>query len=131
MAKQQDNILIIKQVVRNGVLEFKGRGDKIFYDQFVESLEEGQVVEQFLEAYKDDATNVQLAKIHVCIKKIAMEQGETPDETKRLVKESAGLRWQLKEGGWYEKSFADCSKEEITLTMETIVNMGDFLGISF
>ena len=128
---EQDNIFGYRKIKRNGELVFEKPGHEILYNLFVESLVEGQTVEFFAEAYKDDASNPQLALVHVCLKKLAGELGYTLQEMKSVIKESAGLRWTMTNGKTYEKSFADCSKEEITLVMEALNMAGEMVGMSF
>jgi len=106
------------------------QGDLAMYNEFVKGLEEGQVVEAFFEAYKDDGTNPQLAMIHASIRKLSMETGHTFLELKQYVKEAAGLCWKAKEKD-YCKSFADCSKEELGLVIEVLNEIGQQVNLSF
>jgi hypothetical protein len=112
---QQDNILVVRFIKRNGKLEPINSGVAALHKAFVDGLEEGQEVQQFLEAYKDDGTNLQLAKIHVYIRKLAVELGYTFEEMKQVIKQNAGLIH-----GEQVKSLAHCSKEELGLVMEAI-----------
>jgi hypothetical protein len=123
---QQDNIFSIKLVKKDGFLVPADTGELAIYKEFVGSIEEGQIIESFYEVYKDDGTNLQLAKIHVCIRKLATEIGYPFEEMKKLVKEHAGLVY-----GGRVKSLADCSKEELGLVIEAINEIGKIVNISF
>ena len=123
---QKNNIFDVHLVKKNGKLVHRVNGTQVLYEQFVESLEEGQVVEAFFEAHKDDGTNGQLAKIHASIRQLAVDIGYTFPEMKRTIKEMSGLRYKTKTG-YYEKSFADCSKEELGLAVEAIEQAFDHL----
>ena len=91
---------------------------------FEDSLEEGQKVQVFMEANEDDGTNAQLAKIHVCIRKIATEMGYTFEELKYVIKKKAGLV-----NGETVKSFGVCSKEELGQVIEAIQEAGDMVNV--
>ena len=95
-------------------------------------MEEDQEVQIFFEAHKDDGTVPQLAMIHTCIRKIALETGYTFEETKLEIKRRSGLIYgaiNSKEG--YIKSLGDCSKEELALVMEAIKEAGHIINITF
>ncbi len=71
----------------------------------------------------DNASLAQIAKVHACIRTLAQESGYTFDEMKRIIKTHAGLCY---DGGDAEicKSFADCSKMELALAIESCVEIG-------
>ena len=123
---QQDNIFNAKLIKVDGKLIHVNKGTEAIYNEFVKSLEEGQEVTVFFEANKDDGTNDQLAKIHVCIRKLASEIGYTFEEMKLELKRKAGLVYKD-----HVKSFADCSKEELGLVIEAIKEAGEMVNISF
>lgn len=127
---QKHNILSIKRVKRGKQLVFKSKGDLAMYQEFVNSLEDGQVVEEYLESNVDNGTNLQLAKIHACIRELAKEIGYTFEEMKSEIKRRTGFKTSYKDLE-YEKSFADCSIEVLGLVIETIVEIGDTVGINF
>jgi uncharacterized protein YaaR (DUF327 family) len=125
---------------------FSGRlqksGDKLIYTstvqdkqykEFVKSLEEGQIVEIFMDANKDTGTLAQIAKIYKCIREIASETGDGVEEVKIRVKRKAGLCFKVDvEGELYMvcKSFGDCSVEDLGLAIQTIIEMGDYLNMN-
>lgn len=117
---QKDNIFTVKLVKRNGKLVHvipAMLGQQL---DFVDSLEEGQEVNVMFEAHKDDGTNLQLAKIHVEIRKLAQDIGYTFEEMKITIKKNAGLVYNMHSGKQYIKSFADCSKEELASVIQAI-----------
>lgn len=118
----KDNILTTTFIKKDGVL--KPESPNGLYKLFADALEEGQVVSVFLEANQDDGTNDQLAKIHVCIRKIAAEVGSTFGELKTDIKREAGL---IHNG--QAKSFSKCSKEELGSVIEAIKVAGDMVNI--
>lgn len=131
MSRQKHNVLSVKRVKRGNQLVFKSAGDLALYNEFVKSLEDGQVVEEFLESHKDDGSNLQLAKIHACIRELAIETGENFNKMKNDVKRHCGLCWTGKDNEEYCKSFADCSIEELGLAIESIVDIGEMVNINF
>jgi len=129
---QKDNIVSIKLIKKNGQLIYKNNAMKMLHNEFTASMAEGQTVEMFLEAYKDDGSNLQLAKIHACIRKLAEEIGFTFEEMKKEIKRRSGLAYgDLDSSSGYVKSFSDCSAEELSLVIQTIIEAGDFVNINF
>lgn len=106
---------------------------EVLYKTFVNSLGEGQPVELFFDANKDDASLAQLAKAHKCIREIAKEVGETFEDTKLEIKKASGLCVVKVIDGEkyiYCKSLGDCSKEDLSAVIETIIQRGDFLRMN-
>jgi len=129
---EQDNILSVKLVKNKGKLIHQNKGELALYNEFVKSMEEGQLVEVFFESFKDNGTNLQLAKIHACIRKLAQEIGYTFEEMKLEIKKRSGLAiGDLRTSEGYVKSFAVCSIEELGLVIETIIEVGDTVNINF
>jgi hypothetical protein len=62
-----------------------------------------------------DHSKAQLAKVHACIREIAKESGYTFDEMKLIIKDASGIA---------DKSFADCSKDELMLAIEACIQIG-------
>lgn len=95
------------------------------------SLKEGDSVEVYMTLTNDsDKTLGQLAKVHALIRELAGFTGHTFDEIKDEVKRKAGLyvitgtRSSDKE----LKSFADCSKDELSSAIEACIEIGHMLG---
>lgn len=108
-------------------------GESLLYQEFVNLLGEGQQVEVFFDAYKDDGTLSQNAKIHACIRELAKEMGTDFETMKKLVKKRAGFYIDVEVEGetireW--KEFSRASKDDLALVIETIIKMGDFLSMN-
>lgn len=104
------------------------------YKEFVKSLEEGQRVEVFFDVYMDDGSLGQLAKIHKCIRELANDTGAEFHDMKLEVKKRAGFCFKKEIDGemyMYCKSFGHSSKKELNHIIETIILMGDELGMNF
>lgn len=109
-------------------------GSDTMYRMFVNSLEEDQRVEIFMEANEDTGTIPQLAKIHVCIRELAKEIGYSYEDMKLEIKRQAGLCVKKEfEGERFMvcKSFAHCSKDELGLALEAIIQIGETVGMNF
>ena len=66
---QEDNIVTVKLKKVGSELVPATPYNVSQYKEFVNALEEDQVVNIFFEANKDTGTNAQLAKIHACIRR--------------------------------------------------------------
>jgi hypothetical protein len=88
------------------------------------------LIHAFFDANLDDGTLTQIAKVKACIRELAKETGSTFESTERDIKIASGLCFD-KDGEAYCRSFADCSKDELSLTIQTIIERGDFVGINF
>lgn len=103
------------------------------YETFLSHIEEGQFVDVFFAANKDDGTLAQIAKAKVCAREIATFTGETFDTVERRIKRKSGLSIRIEEDGeifLITKSYANCSKEEMGLVIQTIIEMGEFLNMN-
>jgi hypothetical protein len=91
----------------------------------------GQEIEAYLTVLEnDDKTAGQLAKAHALIREIANSTGHTIDEIKLIVKEKAGLYDPATSSSKASfKSFADCSKQEMSRAIEICIELGHDLGI--
>jgi hypothetical protein len=127
---QKDNIFTAKLVKRDGKLVHVNQATIGLQTDFVDALEEGQEIEVFFEANKDDGTHAQLAKVHVMIRKLAQDMGYTFEEMKYEIKRRSGLVYPAHSGKTHVKSFADCSKEELGLVIEEINSIALKMGLS-
>lgn len=93
---------------------------------FFEQLKEGDKVEVTYEAIHSKVSYAQLSKLHKCIRVIAGHTGHSFDEIKEIVKVKSGLYTDVSK----VKSFADLSKDEISLAINTVVELGAELGLS-
>lgn len=120
-----------KYVKRNGRLEFSTLAASKQFELFVSHIPEGQIVEVFYEEQHDDGTLPQLAKLHVLIKQLAMHVGETVENMKLLVKDRAGLCIAREVSGkeyFLAKSFAECSKDELSLAIQAAMEIAEEVG---
>lgn len=104
------------------------------HTDFVKGLMPGQIVDAFYDANKDDGTLAQLAKVHACIRQLAIDTGDSFENLKFEVKRLSGLCIKKEVNGenyMVCKSFSKCSKEELGLVIETIIQIGDTVGINF
>ena len=102
------------------------------YEEFVSNMPEGSIIEFFYELQHDDGTLPQLAKLHVMIKQLATHIGETAENMKLLVKDRAGLCISREVSGkeyFLAKSFADCSKEELSLAIQAAIEIGQDVNL--
>lgn len=104
-----------KLVKKNGKLTYASPQDKLAYEIFISKLEEGQIIDMYIDLANADHSKAQLAKVHACIRELAKEAGYSFDDMKLLVKKQAGM-----EG----KSFADASKDQLMLAIEACIEIG-------
>lgn len=117
-----------KYVKKDGKLEFTSLSQNKQYELFANNIKEGSIVEVFYEQTHDDGTLPQLAKLHVMIKHLAMHIGETAENMKILIKDRAGLCIARSVAGkeyFLAKSFADCSKDELSLAIQAAIEIGE------
>jgi hypothetical protein len=120
----------IKLKKQNGKLIAANEFYKEKYKVLLQQLPEGSEVDVLFEMTSKDNTKSQLAKIHICIKAIAEHKGETPAEFKKDLKQMCGLTYTDDDGNDCLKSFADCSKDDLSLVIENLIQIGNFLDIN-
>ena len=111
-----------------GLLQPISIGNMKQYEKFVSNLPDGAIVEFFYELQHDDGTLPQLAKLHAMLKPLATHIGETVENLKLLVKDRAGLCIAREVAGreyFLAKSFGDCSKEELSLAIQAVIEIGE------
>ena len=121
------NNLLIKYIKRNGRLDIASLAHSKQLELFVSKVPEDTIVECFLEVTHDDGTLPQLAKIHAMLRELAMHTGESVENLKLLVKDRAGLCIAREVSGkeyFLAKSFGDCSKDELSLAIQAIIDIG-------
>jgi hypothetical protein len=67
----------------------------------------------------------------VLIKQLAMHIGETVENMKLLIKDRAGLCIAREVSGkeyFLAKSFAECSREELSLAIQAAIEIGEEVG---
>jgi hypothetical protein len=133
MSKKKDNMFTSVLKKSGGKLIYVNKSDQNVYKLFVDSLADDQVVEIFFDANKDDGSLAQLAKIHKCIREIAKETGDNYEDMKLLIKKKSGMCIKKEVDGEVVmvcKSFANASKTDLALVIETIVQIGDLVGVN-
>jgi hypothetical protein len=115
-------VLSIQFNVKDGKLIPRNDLMKEQYKIFLSQIQNGDLVDCVMELVSPTNTKAQLAKIHACINELAKEQGCSAGEMKIQIKERSGLA---------DKSFANCSKEQLSEVIETILEIGRFLNINF
>lgn len=135
MKKEDKQALLHVQLKKFGDnLIYVKSADEILYKQFLESLGENQRIDVFYESIVDSGTLAQIAKIKVCIRELAKETGNTFEDMQIEIKKASGLCTVREiDGEKYMicKSFADCSKSDLSLTIQTLIQRGEFLGLNF
>ena len=116
-------------VKKNSKLGYSNGKDKLLYELFLNSINEGEEVEIFICKKGDKASTAQIAKVHACIRELAKESGYTFEEMKDIVKGNAGL-CSTSESADYCKSFANCSKDELMLAIEACIEIGKSLNVN-
>lgn len=119
--EEKHNVFHGQFIKKNGKLIACSPND-ILYKNFIDSLQENQKVDVFMDSNVDNGTLAQIAKIHVCIRELAIELGYSFEEMKLEIKRRNGMEY---------KSFANCSKEELALVIESIISIGDLANINF
>jgi hypothetical protein len=114
----------------NGELKPLTSADAAKYFEFRKELAEGEIIELYITKIEneDDATAGQIAKVHAMIRDLARETGYTFDEMKTTVKEKAGL---VDPASKEYKSFANCSKKELSDAIQNCIEIGNIVGFYF
>jgi hypothetical protein len=123
--------LVTKYVKKNGRLEFTSLPHSKQFELYLSKIPEGANVDCFYEVENDDGTLPQLAKVHAMIKQLAIHVGETFSDMKLLVKDKAGLCLAREVSGkeyFIPKSFAECSKEELSLAIQAAIEIGQMVN---
>lgn len=126
----------------NKQLKFKIEGGKLtpvdgavmnHYIAFLKNFKDGDIIEMYLEHHTYDKTNIQLAKLYVCMKELASFTGHSLADIKTFIKDETGLFISQKDIKTNEitkiyRSFADCSKDEVSASIQTCITMGAKVG---
>lgn len=118
----------------NQVLVPATEATKVRYKMFLETMQDGQRAEIFIESNSDTGTLPQIAKIHACIRELSKEMGYSFEDMKLEVKKMSGLCVEKTIGNdkfLVCKSFGDSSIDELGLVIQTIVELGDEVNINF
>lgn len=123
MANQLPISLSLKKV--DSELVFSSNADKAKFEIFLKSLSNNETVTVTYETTSSSGSYAQLSKIHKCIRELAFFTGTTFEEMKVQIKERSGLCINNS-----CKSFGECSSEELSLIIQTILEVGDIVGFN-
>jgi hypothetical protein len=104
-------------------LVYSSQKDETKFKVFKDALQDGMLVEVYMEIQKDDGTLAQLAKIHSMLRALCNHTGDTFEDMKLIVKKRSGLCIEKELDGsmfLHCKSFGDCSRDELSLAIQTI-----------
>tara|TARA_R100000664_G_scaffold26171_1_gene36284 strand:- start:2269 stop:2652 length:384 start_codon:yes stop_codon:yes gene_type:complete len=114
---------------KDGELVHTIKAKGTLYKDWIKELPEDTKVEIFVSVSGEDGTNAQLAKVHAMIRDLANNIGHTFQEIKLEAKRKTGLCF-VRDKQEYCKSFKDCSKQELNLVIQSLIEMGDFTGLN-
>jgi hypothetical protein len=113
-----------KLIKKDGKLVHYKEAERKLYENFIKEIPENSVIEFYSEVQTNNGSLAQLAKIHAMIKDLANYTGYTFDEMKLYVKEEAGMCYTSSDNSKLIcKSFADSSKEELNMVIQTILEI--------
>jgi hypothetical protein len=104
-------------------------GNSILYKEFLAELPEGTQVSLTIEVLGKEKSLTQLALVHTYIKILAEHTGNSFAVIKRQIKQEAGL-FDIKDDKYVLKSFGDCSTDELSMAIQSCIELGDFLGVN-
>jgi hypothetical protein len=114
----------IRAKVVNNNLEIDPLGSAKL-SQFIQGMDEGDTIIITYEVQNDDASYAQVSKVHKHIRELASYTGDSFEDMKLQVKLRAGLC-----NNSDCKSFADCSKEEVSMAIQASIEIGELVGFS-
>jgi hypothetical protein len=121
----------IRMIKKNGNLVPATDKDAAAVKNLKTGLEEGAIVDVYLEAFTKKGSSPQIAKLHAMIREFSFHTGYTFEESKLVVKAKAGLCFTTMESGIEGvncKSFSDCSRDELSIAIETCVSLFETVG---
>lgn len=92
---------------------------------FFSDINEDEIFNITYESVNSDHSYAQLSKVHKLVRELAGYTGMSFDEVKDEVKKRAGLYTDTA-----LKSFADCSKDELSLAIQACIEIGDDVGFN-
>jgi hypothetical protein len=124
---------IIDYVVdEKGVMSPSSSKEEQKFYRMLHALKPGNRVSAMYELIKDNHSLIQLAKVHALIRELAHCTGNDFEDVKLEVKRKAGLTIKSKDntGKAIEivKSFADCSKDQLSMGIEACIEIGNDVG---
>lgn len=119
-------------VKKGDKLAYLDSKEKLLYQLFIDKLKDGEEIEIFICRKGPKASIAQISKVHACIRTIAHDIGFSFEDMKLIVKERAGLCFEVEEDFKKKvvcKSFADCSSEEMSMAIEACNEIAEKHGI--
>lgn len=107
--------------MRDGELIPKSELGKNSLASYLKNVEEGALIQVTYEEQSTDGTYAQISKLQACTRELSKHLGYTHEEIKDIIKHKADL--YTPEGEL--KSFAQCSKEELSLAIEAVLDLGE------
>lgn len=101
--------------------------DEVLYNKTIKELPEGTRLTAMFEMSSQDGTMGQLAKLHACIRQLALHLGYDFVDMKTYIKSISGfITTKLIAGKEISriKSFGDCSKEELGFAIQMCIQFG-------
>lgn len=120
---------VIKLKKQDGKLISQSTRMKTQFTTFVNSLQEGDVVESYFEKITDNVTSGQLALVHLYIRRLAHHTGTTFEGIKLEIKRRSGLFTIVTIGEQVVmnlRSFGnDCSADDLSLAIQACIELGE------
>jgi hypothetical protein len=92
---------------------------------FIKGLSDGESVIITYEVQTNDGSYAQISKLHKHIRELANYTGDSFEDMKLQVKLRAGLC-----NNSDCKSFADCSKSELSMAIQASIEIGELVGFN-
>ena len=115
---------VIKKQKKGGEITPYTSRDQSKENLFNVALAEGDIVEVYMEKITANGTVPQMARVHAMIRELALHTGYAFHEMKNTVKQRSGL-YVEKDGEEYYRSFADCSREQLSLAIDACLELGE------
>lgn len=113
----------------NGKLVHHVSADEIAFQLWKRSLDEGQQVEAYFDVVSNARSLGQLNKVHKLIHQIVSETGNDVLTVKKEIKRISGLYYPSLDGSIQYRSFADCSRDELSRAIFVAEEIGIGIGI--
>ena len=107
--------------MKDGVLMPKTELNKHLLANYLKNVDEGTIIQVTYEEVASDGTYAQISKLQASTRELSKYLGYTHQEIKDMVKVRAGLYTVDGE----IKSFADCSKDELSLAIQVVQDLGE------
>lgn len=119
---------------KDGKFTYAKSSDEALYKKMIsETPEDAKIVAMF-EIVSQDGTIGQLSKLHACIRQLSLHLGYDFEDMKTYIKHISGfVTTKIIEGKEITriKSFADCSKEELSFAIQSCINFGNKVNCLF